>query len=65
MENINMKNEKAKQVINDGYETPPVTEVIKEMTPEELEAFKRERYQKFIKPFLDQNDTQIKKKNKT
>ncbi|MBW8348791.1 hypothetical protein K0H71_04900 [Bacillus sp. IITD106] len=44
---------------------PPITEVIKAMSPEELEAFKRERYKKFINPFLDRNDTRIFKKNKT
>ncbi|MBS4197070.1 hypothetical protein [Lederbergia citri] len=44
---------------------PPITEVIKAMSPEELEAFKRERYKKFIKPFLDRDDSRVFKKNKT
>ncbi|MCJ8008328.1 hypothetical protein ACFFF5_16340 [Lederbergia wuyishanensis] len=58
-------NENVKKVSEKKKEKPKMMEVIKAMTPEELEAFKRERYQKFIKPFLDQNGSQIIKKKKT
>lgn len=57
--------ENVKRVSKSKGKKPPVTEVIRAMSPEELEAFKRERYMRFIKPFLDQNDTQTIKKNKT
>lgn len=38
------------------------TEVIKEMTPEELEAFKLERYRKFIGPLTEYHVDDIKNK---
>ncbi|MCR2821726.1 hypothetical protein [Lederbergia panacisoli] len=57
--------ENVKKVSKGKGKKPPITEVIKAMSPEELEAFKRERYMKFIKPFLDQNNSQTIKKKKT
>ncbi|NLM03710.1 MAG: hypothetical protein GX214_01680 [Clostridiales bacterium] len=32
-----------------------VEDIIKDMTPEELERFKKERYEKFIKPLMEMN----------
>lgn len=40
----------------------PVQEYIKGMTPEELEAFKKERYEKFLKPILGYNIQEIERK---
>lgn len=42
-------------VKKDNAKTKRSPEVIKAMTPEELEAFKRARFEKFIKPFIDRN----------
>ncbi|SFQ10847.1 hypothetical protein SAMN05444406_11266 [Caldicoprobacter faecalis] len=38
-----------------GIKVRTLEEVIKDMTPEELEAFKKERNEKFVKPLLDEN----------
>ncbi|MBS4219626.1 hypothetical protein KHA96_15020 [Bacillus sp. FJAT-49711] len=57
--------ENVKRLSQKEREKPKITEVIKAMSPEELESFKKERYQKFIKPFLDQNGVKAIKKNKT
>ena len=38
-----------------GIKVRTLEEVIKDMSPEELEAFKKERYEKFVKPLLDEN----------
>lgn len=35
-------------------------ELSKDMTPEELERFKKERYEKFLKPLMGLNERQIK-----
>lgn len=37
-------------------------EAIKDMTPEELERFKKERYEKFIKPLMNENIRALKDK---
>lgn len=39
-----------------------VQEIIKDMTPEELEAFKKERYEKFLKPLFNHNIQELDKK---
>lgn len=37
-------------------------EAIKDMTPEELEKFKKERYEKFIVPLMNENIRILKNK---
>lgn len=40
-------------------EVVTLAEVIKDMTPEELESFKKERYEKFIKPLMKINESEL------
>ncbi|MFL0248093.1 hypothetical protein [Candidatus Clostridium stratigraminis] len=40
-----------------------LAEAIKDMTSEELERFKKERYEKFIKPLMDMNMKELEKLN--
>lgn len=36
-------------------------DIIKDMTPEELERFNKERYEKFIKPLMEMNMREVEK----
>ncbi|MBP1949254.1 hypothetical protein [Virgibacillus litoralis] len=42
-----------------------VSEVTKDMTPEELERFKKERYEKFVKPLMEYNVESIERKRES
>ncbi|SDQ08349.1 hypothetical protein SAMN05216232_0458 [Virgibacillus subterraneus] len=42
-----------------------VSEVIKDMTAEELERFKKERYEKFVKPLMEYNVESIERKRES
>ncbi|WP_088034878.1 hypothetical protein [Evansella clarkii] len=39
-----------------------VEDIVKDMSPEELQKFQKERYEKFIKPLMDHNINQLKDK---
>lgn len=58
MEHFFIENKQVKELTKEEAETLKgrnVTEVIKEMSPEQLKAFKKERYEKFIKPLMEHN----------
>jgi len=40
-------------------EVVTLAEIIKDMTPEELDRFKKERYEKFIKPLMKINESEL------
>nr|PZN09926.1 MAG: hypothetical protein DIU64_07430 [Caldicoprobacter oshimai] len=50
-----IKKNETEELEKQGIKVRTLEEVIKDMTPEELEAFKKERYEKFVKPLLDEN----------
>ncbi|QHS21458.1 hypothetical protein GWK91_00120 [Virgibacillus sp. MSP4-1] len=56
---IEVSEEEAKEIRNQGK---PVTKIAKNMTQEELEGFKKERYRKFIKPIMEYNQEQLQDK---
>ncbi|MCP8615270.1 hypothetical protein [Salirhabdus salicampi] len=54
---VQLTEKEAKQVKRKGVY---ITELTKHMTQEELEAFKKERYEKFLKPIMNHNESQLK-----
>lgn len=67
MKNFMIESGKKKELSNEeikNLKAKNVTEVIKEMTPDELEAFKKARYEKFIKPLIDRNLEELDRKKR-
>ncbi|MGY0693759.1 hypothetical protein ACW2QC_13375 [Virgibacillus sp. FSP13] len=65
MEYFKIENGKVQKLTKEEHEKrkgTPVHELVKDMTPEELERFRRERYEKFIKPLMGHNVAELKRK---
>ncbi|MFD1039267.1 hypothetical protein ACFQ3N_12815 [Virgibacillus byunsanensis] len=65
MEHFIVKNGEVVELTKEEFENLPgrhVSEIVKDMTPEELDRFKKERQEKFINPLMKHNIVELNKK---
>lgn len=63
-ESEEIMNREIEELRRQGIKAVTLKEAVKDMTPEELNRFREERYWKFINPLLNKNIKMLKQKEK-